>query len=203
MFISDKYSYEIADKVGMLLGLNKTPQEIQYLLGDQLPYDPNFNAFCTRLRNKLSFKDIADKYNLKPLYTTFEENFVISVCELLNQNKTTQEIANILQVPMDTRISNLCSNIRRRNPIYKKYTDMYPNIPYAETRNCAEISLEQMEEIFSLKQQGYNVTQIANMLEATNHNINRTKIYSLISRIKKNPNAKGRDIAIKYGIIKE
>ena len=203
MFTSSKYSFEMADKVGMLLAANKTPQEIQYLLAGQLPYDPNFNAFCTRLRNGLAFKQIADKYGLKPLYTNFEEGFIISVCELLIQNKSTQEIAMILGVPMDTRISNLCSNLKRRNIIYKKYTDMFPNIPYAETRNCTEITMEQMEEIFKLKKEGHNVTEIANLLESSNPNINRTKIYGLISRIKKNPNAKGRDLAIKYGIIKE
>jgi len=201
MFTSSNYSFEMADKVCMLLAVNKTPQEIQYILSGQLPYDPNFNAFCTRLRNRLAFKQLGDKYRLKPLYTNFEEGFIISVCKLLVQNKSTQEIATILGVPMDTRISNLCSNLKRRNIIYKKYTDMFPNIPYAETRNCTEITMEQMEEIFKLKKEGHNVTEIADILGPTNPNINRTKIYGLISRLKKNPNAKGRDLAIKYGII--
>ena len=197
-----RYSDELAHKICMLLEIDKTPQEIQFILGDQLPKDdPDFNATCTRIRNKHAYKHISQFYNIKPLYVTFEESFIDSVCGLLELGKSNSEIAATLGIPMDTRLSSLCANLRRHNPIYQKYLDRHPNIQLV-TRNSSEITLDQIEQIMQLKSQGYNITQIAEILGPTNPNINRTKLYSLMSRIKSDPNARGRDIALKYGVIK-
>ena len=150
-----KYTEQQTRMICELLKKGYKPYEIQQMIPD-LPEDENFGKYCTRLRNGTGWRHIACEYGLEIVNKRFTDDFVHSVCNLLAQNKTNKEIANIMGVEMNTRLSSLCAHIRGHQESYRKFILQHPDIPYTPTE-----TLEDIDYIAKMYKSGCNPYQIS------------------------------------------
>ena len=196
-----KYTNEQIHRVCMLLEKGFSPEQIKRILVD-LPEDGDtpFHSICSRIKSGASWKHIAKQYNLNPINRNLGPDLIHNVCRLLSQNKSSKEIALELNSSFEEyeQIKRLCNNLRARRAPYTKYTNLYPNIPYVTDTSLTD---NDIELIMQLKSQGYSKIQILDSLKNI-PNITHSKLYKLFRNLKKDPiNARGADIARKYGII--
>lgn len=195
------YTNEQIHRVCMLLEKGFSPEQIKKILVD-LPEDGDtpFNHICTGIKAGTRWKHIAKNYNLNTNNRNLGSDLIHNVCRLLSQNKSSRDIALELHASFEEyeQIKRLCNNLKARRPSYTKYTDMYPNIPYIIDSALTD---NEIEIIIQLKSQGHSKVEILEILKNM-PNITHSKLYKLFKNIEKDPvNARGADIAKRYGII--
>lgn len=195
------YTEDQIKRVCMLLEKGFNPEEIKKIMID-LPEDGStpFHSICSRLKAGTSWKHVSKKYNLSTIDRHIDKDLIDKVCILLSQGKSTDQIAKELDLSYTEylQIKNLCSHVRARRGGYAKYAEKYPNIP--SVRKIDPLTDEEIDMIMQLRAQGYIKSHIIDILQKDYPNITRTKVYKLIKHIRENPNARGADVAIKYGI---
>ena len=195
------YTEDQINRVCMLLEKGFSPSQIKQIMID-LPEDgiTPFNAICSRLKRGTSWNHVAKKYNLSSSNRNLDQDLIHAVCRLLSENKSVEEIAIELNASyvQYKQIKRLCSNLKARRWPYSKYTDQYPNIPYISD---SELTDEEVDMAMQLKAQGYKIIDIVNMLKKNNTNIIEEKVYELFRRLKKDKNARGSDVARRYGLM--
>ena len=189
-----KYSEDKIRQICELLQQGKKPYEIQKIIPD-LPEDKNFTKVCTRLKTGRGWKHIACEYNLEPTNKKFSDDFVHSVCNLLAQNKTNKEIAAILGVEMNMRLSSLCAHIRGHKESYRKFILQHPDIPYTPTE-----TLDDIEYIAKMHKAGYNPYQISTY---SNKKMFVSSINFILKKLSQAKKGDGivYDIAKKYDLV--
>lgn len=191
-----KYSNEQLHTICLLLSKDLKSGQIMSIM--RLPYDPGFSDMCSRIRRGLAYTEISCHYNIHPIQEKSSKDHIHHVCDLLEKDMSNKEIAAELGVPMNGRLKTLCAKLRSHDPIYQSYLEAHPNIPLVRNINRDEI-----EQMCQMKAKGLKEKQIAEEMAKTNPSINNRKVHDMFKRFETKPNAKGRDIAIKYGIIEE
>lgn len=133
-------------------------REIAKILG--VNYNTNFTKMISKVRKGERWRDISCNYVFPEVQLSKET--VANICELLTQNKTAHEIANIIGIEYTPAFATTVSGIRRG----KNHTDVSSNYDIKETLNNRQL----IEKICDLIEIGYSGKQLADALGVENSN---------------------------------